>query len=85
MKTSRTSTTQPQEYVIAFRIFVQASGGLAVVYGNQRLELTADEIHALLLGTIDYAKVFGKLNGRIDETLAEIVSDADSRVNGHVV
>ena len=77
MKTTRTSRSDTQEYVIAFRTYVQADGGLVVAFGNQRLELSPDEIHALLLGTLDYAKVFSKLNDKIDTTLTEL-SESDT-------
>ena len=78
MKTTRTSRSDAVEFVIAFRVFVQADGGLVVVYGNQRLEVTADEVHALLCGTLDYARVFTTLNEQIDATTLEIASQ-----NGH--
>jgi hypothetical protein len=46
-----------------------------VVIGNQRLEVSADEVHALLCGTIDYAKVFAALHNQIDATTLEILSE----------
>ena len=41
-----------------FRVYVQADGSMVVVIGNQRLEVTADEVHALLCGTLDFARVY---------------------------
>jgi hypothetical protein len=80
MKSTRTSRSETLEYLIAFRVFVQADGSLVIVYGNQRLEVTADEVHALLLGTMSYAKVFATLNEKIDTTTLEIANQ-----NGRVV
>ena len=74
MKTTRTSRSDAVEYVIAFRVFVQADGSMVVVYGNQRLQVTADEVHLLLSGTLDYAKVFSRLNEQMDASTLEIVS-----------
>lgn len=74
MKTTRTSRSDAVEFVIAFRVFVQADGGLVVVYGNQKLEVTADEVHRLVCGTLDYARVFASLNEKIDSTTLEIAS-----------
>lgn len=81
MNTSRTNRSDTQEYVIAFRVYVQADGSMVVTMGNQRLEVTPDEVHALLCGTLDYARVFATLNDQIDSSTLEIASQ-NSRVNG---
>jgi hypothetical protein len=65
-----------------FRVYVQADGTMCVVMGNQRLEASADELCALIFGTLDYAKVFSKLNGQMDVTTFVGV-DENSRVNGY--
>lgn len=83
MKSSRTNNSQGQEYLVMFRVYVQADGCMIVVIGNQRLEVSADEVHALLCGTIDYATVFSKLHHQIDTTTLAIMSE-NIRVNGHV-
>jgi hypothetical protein len=82
MKTGRTNNGNGQEYLVMFRVYVQADGSMVVVIGNQRLEVTADEVHMLLCGTIDYANVFSKLHEQIDVTASTIMSE-NSRVNGN--
>lgn len=81
MKTSRTNNSKGQEYLVMFRVYVQADGSMVVVIGNQRLAVTADEVHALLCGTIDYANVFAALHSQIDSTALAIMNEK-SRVNG---
>ena len=90
MKTSRTNNSEGQEYLVMFRVYVQANGSMVVVIGNQRLEVTADEVHMLLCGTIDYASVFSKLHEQVDATLTELsksettlaIMNENGRVNG---
>jgi hypothetical protein len=79
MKTSRTNNSQGQEYLVMFRVYVQADGSMVVAIGNQRLEVTKDEVHALLCGTLDYAKVFASLHNQIDTTTLAILNE-NSRV-----
>jgi len=79
MKTNRTNGNG-QEYLVMFKVYVQADGAMVVIFGNQRLEVTTDEVHALLCGTLDYARVFTALNEKIDATTLEIASQ-----NGRVV
>ena len=74
MRANRTSRSDSQAYVIAFRVYVQADGSMIVVFGNQRLDVTADEAHALLCGTLEYARVFAALHNQIDTTTLEIAS-----------
>ncbi len=69
-----------EQYVVAFRVFVQPDGSMVVVMGNQRLEVTADGVHALLCGTLEYARVFASLHKQVDETLETL-----SKVNGRVI
>jgi hypothetical protein len=82
MKSSRTNNSQGQEYLVMFRVYVQADGSMVVVIGNQRLEVTADEVHALLCGTLDYARVFTALHSQIDATTLAILSE-NNRVHAH--
>jgi hypothetical protein len=84
MKTSRTNNSKGQEYLVMFRVYVQADGSMVVVIGNQRMEVTADEVHALLCGAIDYAKVFSKLHEQIDVTTLEILSENNTVVQPSV-
>ena len=51
--------------------------------GNQRLELTPDRVHALLCGSLEYARVFATLHQQIDETLEALTNN--SSVDGLVV
>lgn len=74
MKTSRTNNGNGQEYLVMFRVYVQAEGSMVVVIGNQRMEVTADEVHMLLCGTIDYANVFSRLYEQIDNTTLAIMN-----------
>lgn len=84
MKTRRTNNSKGQEYMVMFRVYVQADGSMVVVIGNQRLEVTADEVHALLCGTIEYSKVFTALHSQIDATTLTILSENTIvGVNGH--
>ena len=62
MNTSRTNNGASPEYLVCFKMYVQADGGVLVVMGNQRLMLSADEVRALLDGVLDYAQVFAGLN-----------------------
>lgn len=82
MKTSRTNNSKGQDYLVMFRVYVQADGSMVVVIGNQRLEVTADEVHMLLCGTLDFARVYTALQGQIDDTTLAILSE-NSRVNVH--
>lgn len=61
MKTNRTNGNG-QEYLVMFKVYIQADGSMIVVYGNQRLEVTADEVHRLVCGTLEYARIFTALN-----------------------
>lgn len=48
-------------YLTMFKVYVQTDGSLLVVMGNATVEVTADELHALLCGVLDYATVFTTL------------------------
>lgn len=48
-------------YLVTFKVYVQTDGSLLVVMGNATMEVTADELHALLCGVLDYATVFTSL------------------------
>jgi hypothetical protein len=91
MRTTRISRSDSAEFVVAFKVFVQPNGSMVVIMGNQKLEITQDGIHALLCGTLDYARVFATLHREIDETLETINESSEarpewnSRVNGHEV
>jgi hypothetical protein len=70
------------------KLYVQPNGGLLVTMGNQRVEVTPDEVHALVCGTLDYATVFRKLNEQLSVTTLEIITASDeleknSNVNGN--
>jgi hypothetical protein len=73
MNTTRTNGGASPEYLVCFRIYVQASGGVLVVMGNQRLMLSADEVRALLEGVLDYAQVFAALNRELTTTTLEVL------------
>jgi hypothetical protein len=66
------------------KLYVQPDGGLLVTMGNQRLEVTPDELHALVCGTLDYATVFSKLNEQLQATTLEILEkNSIEEANGH--
>jgi hypothetical protein len=81
MNQSRTKNSVSLEYLVCFRVYVQASGGVLVVMGNQRLVLSADEIRALLDGVLDYAQVFAALNRELTTTTLEVL-EKNSIVKG---
>ena len=43
--------------------------------GNASMEVTQDEVHALLCGTLEFANVFSKLHQQVDATTLEILSE----------
>ena len=81
MNTSRTNNGASPEYLVCFKMYVQADGGVLVVMGNQRLMLSADEVRALLDGVLDYAQVFAALNRELTTTTLELL-EKNSKVNG---
>lgn len=76
MRSNRTNNSKGQEYLVMFKVYVQADGSTVVVIGNQRLEVSADEVHALLLGTLQYADVFKALHSEIDSTTLAILGES---------
>ena len=53
--------TRTPHYLAMFKVYVKPDGSLLVVMGNATIEVTADELHALLGGVLDYATVFTTL------------------------
>jgi hypothetical protein len=43
--------------------------------GNQRLDLTHDEVHALLCGTLEFSNVFAALHSQIETTSLAIINE----------
>jgi hypothetical protein len=82
MKTNRIDSRCGQEYVVAFRVYVQANGGICVVMSNQKMEVTPDEIHALLCGALDFARVFGALSEQAYQPDLAVLSMSDG-MNGN--
>lgn len=76
MKTGRINKGVGQEYIVMYKVYVQADGSMVVVIGNQRLEVSGDEVHALLCGSLEYAKVFAALHTSIDQTALAILKDS---------
>ena len=62
-------------YLITLKLYVQPDGSLLVMMGNASMEVTQDEVHALLCGTLEFANVFSKLHQQVDATTLEILSE----------
>lgn len=63
-------------YLVMFKLYVKPTGDITVVMGNVHMEVSHDEVHALLCGTLDLACVFKKLHEQVDATTLEILTDA---------
>ena len=48
-------------YVLAVKVYLQSDGTLLVVSGNVRMEVSQDELHALVCGIMDLSSVFTRL------------------------
>jgi hypothetical protein len=77
MNTTNASLRQSPHYLFMFKLYVKPDGSLLVTTGNQHMEVTADEAHALLCGTLEYARVFAKLHQQIDTTTLSILPGSD--------
>ena len=83
MKTTDTRLAVQPHYLIMLKLYIQPNGGLLVTMGNQRMEVSHDEVHALLCGTLDFANVFKALHDQVSTTVFDVLSE-NSTVNGNV-
>jgi hypothetical protein len=66
-------------YLLMIKLYVCPDGSLLVSMGNKRLSVSPDEVHALIMGTIDYARVFSQLHDQLDLTALAILNENNKR------
>lgn len=69
-----------KQYMLMIKLYVKPDGGILVTMGNQTFELTGDEVHALLCGMLDMAKVFASMHASIDVSTYAILSAHNGQI-----
>ncbi|HEY6285091.1 MAG TPA: hypothetical protein VIX20_05470 [Ktedonobacteraceae bacterium] len=85
MKTTDVRLAVQPHYLLMLKLYVQPDGSLVIRMGNATMSVSHDEVHALLLGTLDFASVCKRIHDQLDVTALAILSEDTNResINGY--